>query len=825
MKKGTLAEVILPLSVKGTFTYRISGDKAGKISPGSRVAVSFGSKKLYSGIVSGIRGEEENEDANDYKEIGELLDQKPVLNPLQLGLWEWISDYYMCHAGEVMRAALPSGLCLESETIIRPNTEFLDIHKLDYDELRLFNTIENRSGISLKSLPQKINDRGTINILNGLVMKNAVITGQSLKQKYSPKEEPYVVISSKYTDKELNKYLDDLGKAPKQQAILSAYLKLTGYSSGSDLFPVKRSVILKESDALPSSLNTLIKKGILVSLNLETSRLKTLISGISPPATLTGIQSEAMEKTRLLLKEKGVVLLHGVTSSGKTEIYIHLIDEQLRAGRQVLYLLPEISLTSHIIDRLSKHFGNNSAVYHSRLTDAEQVEIWNRVAGTGKQDRINLIIGARSSIFLPFSNMGLIIVDEEHDTSFKQADPSPRYNARDTSIMLGAMTGSHVILGSATPSLESYHNARTGKYGLVELKERYGNVNMPEIILADTRDAARKKRMVSHFSPQLLRCIDDALSKNEQVILFRNRRGFSSYLECSECGWIPSCSNCSVNLTYHKEINRLVCHYCGVSVTIPVKCGNCAQVTLRTVGYGTEKIEDEIKIVFPAARVARIDQDSTRTKTAFRDIIKTFEEGKTDILIGTQMISKGLDFENITVVGILNADSMLNFPDFRSHERAFQLMSQVSGRAGRREKHGRVIIQTSDPENPIIRKVLNNDYTGMYASQMEERKLFNYPPFCRMIKISMKHRDRAKLNEFSAIIGNELRSVFGKRVLGPEYPLISRIQLWYIKNIIIKIERDKPLPKAKKMILEVMERAGKLKGGGGLRINIDVDPY
>lgn len=493
MKRDTLAEVILPLSVRGTFTYRIPEDKADKISPGLRVAVSFGNKKLYSGIISEIRGENEDENITNYKEIGDILDNKPVIYPLQLGLWEWISEYYMCYKGEVMRAAIPSGLCLESETILRPNPEFQGVHKLDTDELRLFNTIENRANTSLKTLPKSLNERSTLKLINGLVMKNALITGQSLKEKYRPKEEPYVIMSSKYTDYDLNKYLDDLKKAPKQQAVLSAYIRVTGYSSGSDLFPVKRSVLLRESGALPSSLNTLIKKGILVSLSLETSRLKTPGAESSPLANLTPVQMEAMEKTRLLLKEKGVVLLHGVTSSGKTEIYIHLIEEQLRAGRQVLYLLPEISLATHIIDRLSKHFGNKSAVYHSRLSDAEQVEIWNRVAGAGKKESINLIIGARSAIFLPFSKPGLIIVDEEHDSSFKQTDPSPRYNARDTSIMLGVMAGANVLLGSATPSLETYHNARTGKYGLVEIRERYGNVNMPEIILADTRDAARKK--------------------------------------------------------------------------------------------------------------------------------------------------------------------------------------------------------------------------------------------------------------------------------------------------------------------------------------------
>ena len=824
MKKELFAKVILPLAVRGTFTYRIPEELTGKVFQGSRVVVSFGNKRLYSGIVAEISPSIPAEERT-IKEISDLLDKTPVINPLQLEFWKWISEYYMCSQGEVMRAAIPSGLSLESETLIRSNPAFSDIHSLDSEAMKLYNTIENKAAVYLKGLPARINERSTIKILNELVIKNAVITGQSIREKYKPKEEIYIVLSMKYTDNELNNILDNLIRAPKQHNLLSVYLRLTGYSSGADLFPVKRSVLLKESGALPSSVNTLVKKGIFVSLTLESSRLKNVLESPLPLRQLTPLQAGALEKVKNLIKEKGIVLLYGVTSSGKTELYIHLIEEQLRNNRQVLYLLPEIALTTQIVERLRKHFGNSTAVFHSRFTDPEKVEIWNRVGDPLRKDSFKLILGARSSLFLPFSNLGLVIVDEEHDSSYKQSDPSPRYNARDSAIKLASLAHAPVILGSATPSVETYHNAVTGKYGLAEIGERFGEVKMPEIILADTRDAARKKRMISHFTPQLLHSIDEALQKGEQVILFRNRRGFSSYIECSECGWIPSCNNCSVNYTYHKEMNRLLCHYCGSSAIIPVKCGSCGKISMKTVGFGTEKLEDEIRIVFPGARVARIDQDSTRSKSAFKDIINAFEAGQTDILIGTQMISKGLDFENITVVGILNAESMLNFPDFRSHERAFQLMSQVSGRSGRRKKTGKVIIQTSDPENIIIRQVLNNDFRGMYETQMEERKLFNYPPYCRMIRISLKHREREKLNEYSSILGDHLKSEFGKRVLGPEFPLISRIQLWYIKNIIIKIERDKPLSRAKEIIRNSVEKVEKLRGAGSLRINIDVDPY
>jgi primosomal protein N' (replication factor Y) len=514
-----------------------------------------------------------------------------------------------------------------------------------------------------------------------------------------------------------------------------------------------------------------------------------------------------------------------VTSSGKTEIYIHLIEEQLKKGKQVLYMLPEIALTTQIILRLKRHFGAVTGVYHSRFSDPEKVEIWEKVAENDPLNSYRLILGVRSSLFLPFSDLGLIIVDEEHDGSYKQHDPAPRYHARDSAIMLAAMHSAKTILGSASPSVESYNNAVNGKYGLTELKERFGLIKLPSIVLANTREAYRKKLMVSHFTPELLQAMDDALGKEEQIILFQNRRGFSPYIECSECGWIPVCIQCAVNLTYHKGIGKLVCHYCGYTTSMPSKCGNCHSTGMVTRGFGTEKIEDEIKIVFPAARVARMDQDTTRNKNSFNKLIRAFEEQRIDILIGTQMISKGLDFENLTVVGILNADNLLNYPDFRAHERSFQLMEQVSGRAGRRQKQGKVVIQTSDPANKIIRLVLRHDYVSMFRMQSEERMTFNYPPFCRMVKISIKHKDRTQLNYYSDILGRYLKEIFGKRVLGPESPVISQVQLWYIKTILIKIEREKPPAKAKQLIIEAIDRLGKEKGASALKIAVDVDPY
>jgi primosomal protein N' (replication factor Y) len=558
---------------------------------------------------------------------------------------------------------------------------------------------------------------------------------------------------------------------------------------------------------------------------VEVGRLKDFGKRNEPINKLSNSQLNAFNLIKDLFRRKDIVLLHGITSSGKTEIYIHLIEEQLKLGKQVLYLLPEIALTTQIILRLQKHFGSVTGVYHSRFNDQEKVEIWRRVADGNPNTGYRLILGVRSSLFLPFSDLGLVIIDEEHDGSYKQHDPSPRYHARDTAIMLAGFHKAKTILGSASPSIESYYNALNGKYGLAEITERFGLIKLPEIIVANTREAYRKKLMVSHFTPQLLNTVNEALGKDEQVILFQNRRGFSPYIECSECGWIPVCIQCAVNLTYHKAINKLVCHYCGYTTGMPSKCGKCGSSGLITRGFGTEKIEDEIKIVFPAARVGRMDQDSTRGKNSFNKIIKDFEEHRLDILIGTQMISKGLDFENLTVVGILNADNLLNYPDFRAHERSFQLMEQVSGRAGRRQKQGKVIIQTTDPENKIIRMVLRHDYLSMYKTQAEDRMTFNYPPYCRMIRINLKHKERASLNTYADLLGNDLRSFFGKRVLGPEFPIISQIQLWYIKTILVKIEKEKPLSKAKKMISDAITRLEKEKGTGGLKIAIDVDPY
>ncbi len=747
------ADIILPIAVRERFTYRIPEELIDKVKTGVRVIVPFGGRNFYSGIVSSIHNK--LPELKNIRSIASIPDLVPGINEKQLKLWQWISEYYLCSEGEVMKAAMPSETSL----------------------------IE-----------------------------------------YKPKLEQMIGLSREYSDSELNEILDKLAKAPRQQVVLSALIRLAGYSQGSSVRMISKSLLLSDTGSTAEIVDTLVRKGILRSGSEAVTRL-ALPSGFNEPVReLSEAQLNAYDSIQQNFLVKDIVLLHGVTSSGKTEIYIHLIQEQLNKGKQVLYMLPEIALTTQIILRLKKHFGH-VGVYHSRLKDAEKVEIWKKVAERNTQNGYRLILGVRSSLFLPFTDLGLIIVDEEHDGSYKQHDPAPRYHARDSAIMLASLHGARTILGSASPSVESYNNAVNGKYGLTELRERFGLIRLPGIVLANTKEAYRKKLMVSHFTPELLQAMDEALGKEEQIILFQNRRGFSPYIECSDCGWIPVCNQCAVNLTYHKGVGRLVCHYCGYSVGVHHTCDNCGSSGLVTRGFGTEKIEDEIKIVFPDARVARMDQDTTRRKNSFVSIIKAFEERRIDILIGTQMISKGLDFENLTVVGILNADTMLNFPDFRAHERGYQLMEQVSGRAGRRQKQGKVVIQTADPANRIIRLVLRHDYEGMFRMQAEERKAFNYPPFCRLVRINIKHKDRALLNHYAELLGNDLKAIFGKRVLGPEFPLISRVQLWYIKTILIKIEREKPHAKAKHLIVEAINRLESEKGASSLKMAIDVDPY
>jgi len=813
------ADIILPLAVKGYYTYHVPEPLRDKVIPGIRVIVPFGARRLYTGIVRRIHNIKP--DYQKIKDILDVVDSSPVVTETQLKFWEWMAGYYLCYEGEVMKAALPSSLYPESETLLQVDPEFAGFDSLDEPSRHLVNIIEKKKFVKLKGLPAVIGGQNTARLVNNLINKNVLIAGEKIRIKPDRPSEKYVVLARKYTLQEIDSLLETLKRAPRQYALLSAWIDITGYRKSCDITPVRKKVLLKKAGTVNSVISSLEKKGILLVMDFEEKKKEKEEDDTAIPEQLTEAQYVVYKSINEQLSKKKTILLHGVTSCGKTQIYIHLIRDCLLKGKQVLYLLPEIALTAQIIERLRGYFGSRVGVYHSKSGEAQKVELWKGVM----EKKYSIILGVRSSVFLPFAESGLIIVDEEHDSSYKQQDPAPRYQARDAAVMLGALTGAVTVLGSATPSVESYFNAKAGKYGFAELKERYGKVNLPEIILVNTRETYRKKLMISHFSPQLFEAIGEALEKKEQVLLFRNRRGFAPYLQCPECGWIPSCANCAVNLTYHKEINRLVCHYCGRAVNAPQQCSRCGSQSLETRGFGTEKIEEEIKILFPGVRVARMDHDTARSADSIRKIIKDFEAHNIDILVGTQMISKGLDFENLTVVGIMNADSLLNYPDFRAHERAFQLMAQVSGRAGRRLKQGKVIIQTSDPEHKIMRLVLKNDYRGFYESQIGERMAFNYPPFCRLLKITLKHRKKETLDECAGFLGELLGKEFGTGVLGPGYPVIPKIQMWYLKEILIKIERDKPLQLAKEAIRLAVEKTKALPGAATLKIIMDVDPY
>jgi len=635
-----------------------------------------------------------------------------------------------------------------------------------------------------------------------LIDKKIVKAEEFIKKKYKPKYEDYISLSEKLKDeKTLTEVLEKLKRAKKQSELLMSFIYLTKYGSDSfgGLKPADEFLkkdLLKHTEVSQANLKALIDKGYLVLQKKEVSRLKVSKYENIEYKELNKYQEKALTEIKNKFTEKNVVLLHGVTSSGKTEVYIKLIEEQIEQGKQVLYLLPEIALTAQITTRLEKIFGNKLGIFHSKFSDNERVEVWKKL----QNNSYKIILGVRSSIFLPFENLGLIIVDEEHENSYKQYNPAPRYNARDASIVLAQIHNAKVLLGTATPSIESYYNAKTGKFALVELLQRYKDISLPQIEIADTKEARKKLQMKSLFAPKLLNAIKETLEKKEQIILFQNRRGFSPFTECETCGYIPKCENCDVSLTYHKFTNQLVCHYCGYSERATRKCKACESLTMRTRGFGTQKIEDEIKAFFPEVKVARMDTDSTGSKKKYQKIIYEFETGKTDILIGTQMISKGLDFDNVALVGIMNADNMLNFPDFRAFERSYQLMAQVSGRAGRKHKQGKVIIQTSDKNHPIIKNVIENDYTAMYNSQTEIRKQYKYPPYYRLIEIKIKHKKKEVVNEASEYLAKQLKTIFGGRVLGPEFPVISWIKTWHIKTILIKLEKKISHKKSKELI-------------------------
>ncbi len=823
------ADVLLPLALPGYYTYRIPYELNDAVQPGQRVVVQFGKKKIYTALVRRIH--ENPPKIKDIKYILSVLETESLVNEKQFIFWEWMAAYYMCAPGEVMNTALPAALKLASETKIVLNPAFDgDISNLNEREILIAEALNNQKTLTITDVSKIVEQRTVISLIKNLIEKNIILLEEELVNNYKAKTETFIKLSEKYRDEKLLKEVFDQmeKKAPKQLEILM-YVYSKTIQSKDKTARISRPEMLKELNTSAAQLNTLIKKGICELYTTEITRLEHYEKPENNTVVFNEFQSTAFEEVKAGLEKKDIALLHGITSSGKTEIYIKLIEETINQGKQVLYLLPEIALTTQIINKLRKVFGNKVGVYHSKFNDQERVEIWNKVLlntidNKKSESSYQIILGARSALLLPFSNLGLIIVDEEHDTSYKQYDPAPRYNARDSAIYLAKLHGAKTILGSATPSLESYYNAKNNKYAFVELNKRFGGVMLPEIFVADVKDEIKKRSMKSHFTSFLLEHIKEALKNKEQVILFQNRRGFSVRLECDICHWIPECKHCDVTLTYHKKSNQLICHYCGYSENIPERCPACNNNKILMHGFGTEKLEEELPVFFPDAKVVRMDMDTTRSKYGHQQIINDFEDGKIDILVGTQMVTKGLDFENVSVVGIMNADSMISFPDFRSFERSFQLMAQVSGRAGRKNKRGKVIIQTYDPHHAVIRYVIDHDFKAMYESQITERITFKYPPIYKLILITVKNKNAERLNKSAKELALILKKSFGQRILGPEYPVISRIRNEYIKNILLKIEKDFSLSQAKLILAERIEEFKADKENNGMRVIIDVDP-
>ncbi len=817
------ANVILPLPLHKSFTYAVPKQLIKEASPGKRAIVQFGKTKYYSCIIREIINTPPQH--YDVKEIISVLDQQPIINDMHFKFWEWLSSYYMCSTGEVLKAALPSGLRIESETkLFYTGKEDEDTPVTQHEQL-ILEMLADNPGMNVQKLMSSTQKKNTLQSIKSLIDKQYIYAEESLKDKFVPKKEAVIRLHESYQTKEhVNDIIKALEKAPKQSELMMAFLQLSGYFQNPDDAFIKKSDLLNHVNTSPGTLKALIDKQILIIHYIESNKFFSSPSQTSPISPLSNAQQDAFNSIKSQFSSKHVVLLHGITSSGKTEVYIHLIEEQLKLGKQVLYMLPEIALTTQIIQRLKVHFGEQVGIYHSKFGESERADVWRKLL-TQDQHSYKIILGVRSSVFLPFSDLGLIIVDEEHENTYKQFDPSPRYNAREAAIYLAGLHKANVLLGTATPSIETYYNTQNQKYGIATITERYKQIQLPEIILLDIKKASLKKQMKSHFHPGLLNSIKDALDKDEQVILFQNRRGFAPFLECSVCGWIPKCKHCDVSLTYHKFQNALICHYCGYRIKIPQTCPACQDSSLITRGFGTEKIEDEIKLFFPEARVARMDLDTTRSKRGYEKIIEQFENHSIDILIGTQMISKGLNFENVSTVGILNADNMLNFPNFRAHERSYQLMTQVSGRAGRSKKQGNVMIQTTQPNHHIIQYVMNNDYQQMYENEIQERETFHYPPYVRLIKVIVKHKNQELAGDFSNKLNHLLSSYFGqKRILGPQAPLISKVQTYYLFHIYVKIEILKPIHVAKEQInntIKTLQTKPKYKS---IIVLLDIDP-
>lgn len=822
-KARLYAEVILPLPLFGTFTYSIPTTLEGKAAVGHRVIVPFGRKKYYTGIIESITPVAP--EGFEVKDISSVLDPWPVVKHPQLKLWEWIAEYYLCTAGDVYKAAVPAGLKVESETFIELNPDYEEMPdaRMTDREAIIMQSLDHNGKMTPAEISKKTGLNSIESTISSMVERRMLIIAEKLIERYRPKKETLVRLAVDRNDNEaMHKVFDAVKGAKKQEMMLITLLDNLNKRQQQQLPPeVPRQHLLEQSGLSPAILAALASKGIVEIFTREINRFNYTGTEQGELPKLSAPQSEALDSIHRMFIDKNVTLLHGVTSSGKTEIYIHLIDYILKKGSQALYLVPEIALTTQLTRRLQKVFGKRVIIYHSKFSDNERVDIWKRMLHDPSPC---VVIGARSSLFLPFSRLGLVIVDEEHESSYKQFDPAPRYNARDCAIVLASMHGAKTLLGSATPAIETYYKALNGRYGLVTLSERYEGVQLPLIEIVDLNDERRRGRISGPMSARLAMMSREAVKGGEQVILFHNRRGFAPVVVCKQCGYVPKCQNCDVSLTYHRKAGEMVCHYCGATYKLPTICPACKEPAIEVYGYGTERIEEIAESSFPGARIMRMDLDTTRNKDSYLNIINDFSLGKADILVGTQMVTKGLDFERVSLVGILNADNLINFPDFRASERAFNMLEQVAGRAGRRNKRGLVIVQTSQPAHPILSYLQTHNYEGFYEHELEERRRYGYPPFTRVINIYLKHRDEELLIRAAAGYAETLRHLFGNRILGPDEPHIARIQSLYIRKIMLKVEIQASMSKVKAILRSVYEAQMADKSLRSLVVYYDVDP-
>ncbi len=811
-------DVILPLALDKLYTYSVTDDQAGILRPGMRIAVPFKRSKLYTALVHSLH--EDAPQGYEARPIDQVLDQEPIVFEDHLAFWQWIASYYMCTLGDVMRTALPGAFMLESETVILPSVkEEANEAELTDNQFLILEALQNNSALKVGDIQRILERQRVLPVLQSMMEEGLIQMKEKIQERYRPKWVKYIRVLPDYqTDEGLATVLEQLSRAEKQKTLLMHYFKLAGKLNDW----ISSSELIKSSGISAAIRKSLLDKGIFEEKKVREDRLNTelhveKISDIS----LNPQQSQALANTEDHLDSGKVVLLHGVTASGKTEIYVKLAQKALIKGEQVLYMVPEIALTAQLITRLQQHFGDAITVYHSRYSVHERVETWNNVLKESPKTKV--ILGTRSSLFLPFRKLGLIIVDEEHDPSYKQFDPAPRYHGRDAAVVLAKSLGSQIVLGSATPSVTSYNNHSTGKYGYAQIPDRYKEILMPEVHLVDLKEQHRKKIIQGHFSVPLLEAIGETLANKEQVILFQNRRGYSPIVECTSCGHIPQCQNCDVSLTYHQYRGELRCHYCGYHETLEVGCAACGNQSLDTKGLGTEQVETELGTLLPDARVMRMDYDTTRGKHSYSKIITAFEKRDIDILVGTQMVTKGLDFRHVNLVGIMNADTLLNFPDYRAHERGYQLLMQVAGRAGRTKKQGQVIIQTYQPVHPVLKQVLHGDYKAMFDRQMKEREQFRYPPAIRIIRIEFKHKEYQRVQEGSSWFARSLRQEFSSNVLGPESPLISRLRNQYIKQILIKIPLEVSMAQTKNSIKRIQRSFNAISQYRSIRVIYHAD--